>query len=283
MTDRSFVPPQDDLPAFALAGEDASELGTFRKLSGFFTGTESAYEEFERWGEERGGRITFEIDDLRPPPTGARLLTGSDLNSHVGNLLLNIEGRTGETIGTYHVAACEVLSRSAQADGTCRLLLAGEVGSLPHHRALSVWMAWRSGPPVELRHWVAIPPGQREGWVEVASLYQGGGRQDRGDGQHHRDVIRLPGKDIEDLASFFCALGEAVNGPGGYFGSNPMALEDCLLGGYGLTPPCSILWEDSSVARRHLARRVMTGAGEATYFEILRDTLERHQVRLVLE
>jgi hypothetical protein len=45
---------------------------------------------------------------------------------------------------------------------------------------------------------------------------------------------------IDDLTSFFCALGEAVNGPGGYFGRTTRALEDCLIGGFGAEPPFTL-------------------------------------------
>jgi RNAse (barnase) inhibitor barstar len=38
----------------------------------------------------------------------------------------------------------------------------------------------------------------------------------------------VEGARIENLEDFWQALGEAVNGPGGYFGTNLDALNDCL-------------------------------------------------------
>ncbi|MFE0701069.1 barstar family protein [Streptomyces sp. NPDC058872] len=50
-------------------------------------------------------------------------------------------------------------------------------------------------------------------------------------------VFTLGGRHIVDRDAFYCAIGEVVNGPGGYFGWNPDALDDCLRGGWGATAP----------------------------------------------
>jgi RNAse (barnase) inhibitor barstar len=62
----------------------------------------------------------------------------------------------------------------------------------------------------------------------------------------------LDGRDVVDVDAFYCALGEAVNGPGGYYGWNLDAMADCLHGGFGATPPFTLRWQDSSVARQRL-------------------------------
>ncbi|MFD0536373.1 barstar family protein [Actinomadura luteofluorescens] len=59
---------------------------------------------------------------------------------------------------------------------------------------------------------------------------------------------------MTDEPGFYLALGEAVNGPGGYFGGCPDALVDCLRGGFGHTSPATLLWRDASTAREHLSR-----------------------------
>ncbi|GIE30238.1 hypothetical protein Ait01nite_032830 [Actinoplanes italicus] len=61
-----------------------------------------------------------------------------------------------------------------------------------------------------------------------------------------------------DLDAFFCALGEAVNGPGGYFGWNPAALEDCLHGKWGAATPFRLVQNDAAVARRHPGEEGLT-------------------------
>ncbi|MER7009230.1 barstar family protein [Dactylosporangium sp. NPDC000555] len=43
----------------------------------------------------------------------------------------------------------------------------------------------------------------------------------------------LDGRFVTDIEGFYCAIGEAINGPGGYFGWNLNALDDCLRGSFG--------------------------------------------------
>ncbi|WP_406603918.1 barstar family protein [Nocardia macrotermitis] len=45
---------------------------------------------------------------------------------------------------------------------------------------------------------------------------------------------------IGSSVDFFCALGESINGPGGYFGDNLDSLSDCLCGGFGASVPFTI-------------------------------------------
>lgn len=45
---------------------------------------------------------------------------------------------------------------------------------------------------------------------------------------------------------FYCALGEAVNGPRGYFGSNLDALADCLSSSYGHGQLSVVVWRNSA-------------------------------------
>lgn len=53
-------------------------------------------------------------------------------------------------------------------------------------------------------------------------------------------IVHLDAAHIASLDAFFCALGDAVQGPGGYFGCTLRSLDDCLLGGFGITPPWSL-------------------------------------------
>ncbi|HWU08703.1 MAG TPA: barstar family protein [Streptomyces sp.] len=64
----------------------------------------------------------------------------------------------------------------------------------------------------------------------------------------------IDGSRITGLDSFFDAIGEAVNGPGGYFGRSLDALADCLGGGFGTPEDGSFVieWRDHASSARAL-------------------------------
>ncbi|RFA16080.1 hypothetical protein B7R22_04700 [Subtercola boreus] len=103
---------------------------------------------------------------------------------------------------------------------------------------------WLTVPPTASRSDVRVPPGAR--------LYE------------------IDGNRIDSWESFFTVVGEAVNGPGGYFGRGLDALYDCLRGGFG-TPDddFGFRWGSSATSRRALGyaegrrllrHRLQTGA-----------------------
>ena len=53
-------------------------------------------------------------------------------------------------------------------------------------------------------------------------------------------TVHLDGTWITDVSGFYLSLGEAINGPSGYFGGDLDALSDCLCGGFGVLPPLTI-------------------------------------------
>ncbi|MBD8496953.1 barstar family protein [Paenibacillus arenosi] len=87
--------------------------------------------------------------------------------------------------------------------------------------------------------WTELSDKQRVGWLEVTRLnYNTINRnhtQDQENGEYE-----LNGKHVDDATSFFCALGEAINGPGGYYGYDLLSMTDCLCGSFGAVPPFNI-------------------------------------------
>ncbi|MCP3136381.1 barstar family protein [Pyxidicoccus xibeiensis] len=73
----------------------------------------------------------------------------------------------------------------------------------------------------------------------------------------------LQGRFIEDLSSFFCSMGEAVNGAGGYFGWSLDSLQDCCVGGFGVAPPFIVRWEGAAASRRALGHVALHEWAEA--------------------
>lgn len=62
-------------------------------------------------------------------------------------------------------------------------------------------------------------------------------------------IYELDGTFITDNPSFFIALGEAINGPGGYFGKCLDSVSDCLCGDFGATTPLTLVWKNSQIAK----------------------------------
>ncbi|MEV7480753.1 barstar family protein [Streptomyces halstedii] len=64
----------------------------------------------------------------------------------------------------------------------------------------------------------------------------------------------IEGSAVTGLERFWDLIGEAVNGPGGYFGRNLDAFADCLGGGFGTPADGSyvIEWRDHEASARAL-------------------------------
>ena len=68
-------------------------------------------------------------------------------------------------------------------------------------------------------------------------------------------TIFLDGRWINDVASFFLSIGEAVNGPNGYFGGCLDGLDDCLNGGFGVRTPLTVYLSHFDEVQKALDRR----------------------------
>ncbi|HRI62680.1 MAG TPA: barstar family protein [Polyangium sp.] len=99
--------------------------------------------------------------------------------------------------------------------------------------------------------WKQLPRATRTGWLTAAYAryfaFIGLWRQ-----KESGTIVELDGRCIDGLDAFFCAIGEAVNGPAGYFGKNLNGFADCAMGGFGITPPWILRWHYSEVARKAL-------------------------------
>jgi Barstar (barnase inhibitor) len=68
-------------------------------------------------------------------------------------------------------------------------------------------------------------------------------------------TIDLDGSVIDDLNGFLCAIGEAVNGPAGYFGRTLLGLSDCAAGGFGIEAPWTLRVSHATRLRNALGVR----------------------------
>jgi RNAse (barnase) inhibitor barstar len=131
--------------------------------------------------------------------------------------------------------------------------------------AREVWELWGGGRPADPNRWARCEADGRRFWLRTALHNHAQDRQDRPPGT----TYHLDGRHITDEPGFFCALGEAVNGPGGYFGGGFDALADCLCGRWGAATPFTLVWHHADVARTRLGATEHIDHHPPTTFEDL--------------
>ncbi|MFD0746605.1 barstar family protein [Phytohabitans flavus] len=143
---------------------------------------------------------------------------------------------------------------------------------------LGILEHWYARRPAEKNLWAGYDRELRHHWAAVALAH----RSDVAD-RPAGATYDLDGRFVTDIEGFYCAIGEAINGPGGYFGWNLDAFGDCLAGRFGARVPFRLVWHDSAVAREHLVagydRRRL---GPAITLEYLLDMLAAHHVEIDL-
>lgn len=189
--------------------------------------------------------------------------------------LLEIRNSRNRKIGEYY--AGRVVRNDAGADRT-----GDAVVNVPFRifsnrcgvsRAAEIWQRWASDRPLELGEWSRWPASYERVWLHVVqnSWFASG----HAASYYGLDGIgRLDAAQFSTRASFYCALGEAVNGPGGYFGSNLDALADCLRVSDGEQRLRRLEWNGFDQSMRTL------GGG---FVEAVADILRKYSVNLVTD
>lgn len=133
---------------------------------------------------------------------------------------------------------------------------------MPSSRQLQLWERWRQSAPTTKNEWAHDDEDRRRDWLKVVSLYH-----DSHAMISNQDVVpnvfEMDGTFITDYASFFCAIGEAICGVGGYFGKNIYSLIDCTYGGYGAISPFTLMWYNSEIAKNSLDQQAWNNEIEA--------------------
>jgi RNAse (barnase) inhibitor barstar len=157
----------------------------------------------------------------------------------------------GEVIGSYYVGEAEMLDRRAIAsNGRVDIEISFQGYSCPFPRAGEIWRRWALGAPSVPGEWRRLPPDWHESWLHVVQTawFQAGRTASR-DGSESSYV--MDGSGIENTASFYCEIGEAINGPGGYFGSGLDALADCLRSAVSIGP-FELVWRNFNLSKENL-------------------------------
>ncbi|MDX2696144.1 barstar family protein [Streptomyces ipomoeae] len=149
---------------------------------------------------------------------------------------------------------------------------------VPEH-ARPVWERWFAGPPDAPGAWAGLDTRRRETWLALV--------RERACHRTHKDrpagtAYELDGRFVTDVAGLYLALGEAVNGPGGYFGGCLAALDDCLRGTFGYTAPATLLWRDSATAREHLSQALTSDGLPFDFFTGILEALADGGMRVTL-
>ncbi|MGR3875512.1 barstar family protein [Streptomyces graminifolii] len=166
------------------------------------------------------------------------------------------------TISTWRPSSCGADLIDLELDG-------GRFTPVPEY-ARSIWERWLAGPPVAVNTWAGLDTRRRGAWHDLV--------RERGCRRSHRDrpaghAYELDGRYVTDEPALYLALGEAVNGPGGYFGGCLAALDDCLRGTFGYTAPATLLWRDAATAREYLSHALTPDGQPYNLFTTILETL----------
>jgi hypothetical protein len=257
--------------------ESKLRIAQWHVMEGFFVG-DWTYESL--WEDPDGvpsPRLEVSLKGLEVLTDLTPYLDEEDGSYSFGDADVEVLDARGDVVGTHDVWGTD-LEVGPQGTGT----LWANAGLAPHRGEGVVWEQWRSELPREKGLWTALPPGDREGWMSAAMTRYF--RTAFLEGRRHWPMpegdIVLDGQHVTDLASLFCAIGEAFNGPGGYFGSNFTALDDCS---NWLVRPrgrrLSMVWTDIAIAERALA--AATGYPDTTFFDIAVSEFARHDIDII--
>ncbi|MFC8716354.1 barstar family protein [Kitasatospora sp. NPDC057198] len=150
------------------------------------------------------------------------------------------------------------------------VLLSVDADGLPGLAARPAWRLWRAGPPQRAGSWRELDAAGRHAWLMLAMRRERPAGPDRSGGEYH-----LAGAGLRDEPGLHCAIGEALLGPGGYYGWGWDALFDSLCGGFGLVPPFTLVWHDFAATERELAGEHDPAAGPGYPEELARELEER--------
>ncbi len=220
--------------SYALTGEDGDLLGEVEEIVGLFDGPADRPRQVELIGCAPQGVLRTAITRI-----------GTD-RAVAGDAELAFLDGSGETIGTYFVNDVTVESvRPGGAPGLVDLTVLLSCGMALPGSDLP-WQLVRTGRLDRLGLWHDLDRTGRRAWLSVALTRQVScTASDRPAGA----TYQLDGRYVTDEDAFYCAIGEAVNGPGGYFGWNLDALVDCLRGGFGAETPFTLDWSSFETAR----------------------------------
>ncbi|NKZ09097.1 hypothetical protein HGB48_35950 [Actinomadura latina] len=265
----------DDVTEFVLLGRDETRYGTCRDITGVFREQAAPpVPQIRLLGCRPEAPLLTALDALRQSSKAS--LRRRRIRAEV--YLVAADGSVGQVIGALASGTVEAGEPSRYGTG----LLDVSVDSDPQEPlptgVLGILEHWYAGRPAERNLWADYDRELRHHWSGVAL-----GHRSSTPDRSVDTTYDLDGRFVTDIEGFYCAIGEAINGPGGYFGWNLGALDDCLRGGFGARAPFRLIWHDSAVAREHLvAGYDRHRLGPAITLDYLLGMLAEHHVEIDL-
>ncbi|NIL61436.1 barstar family protein [Salinispora arenicola] len=170
--------------------------------------------------------------------------------------ILEIIDRRRAKIGEYfvgHAARGGVEKASVGDVASTNVSFRSFGGRCEYVGAEEIWRHWVSNVVPKAGEWLQWPIECQDDWLHVVqnSWFARGRRAGR---YGTSEKALLNGAEMRTRAGFYCALGEAVNGPRGYFGSNLDALGDCLSSSYGEGRLSEVSWRNFTESQTYLGR-----------------------------
>ncbi|MGW2095250.1 barstar family protein [Promicromonospora sukumoe] len=232
MAGELLVAGKADFPLYVVSDEESEEvLVAAEGVEGFFVDPEEEAPEvaFLRAHEVEKGRRRVE------------------------DAVMTVMNRRREKVGEYFIGRVVLGDMGTEGPGGIISKVAYQFfgNRCEYPEAETVWRRWASGTALEEGEWVRWPVNYQSAWLHVVqnSWFASNRRAAR---YGVEEVVHLDGGQISTKSGFYCALGEAVNGPGGYFGSNLDALADCISSSYGEGPPVRIVWRNFRTSKESL-------------------------------
>ncbi|MDR0267234.1 barstar family protein [Paenibacillus sp.] len=156
----------------------------------------------------------------------------------LSNFDINFISRNGTILGGYYFTTNKKMNiKRMESLQDAQIEITGYFGEDPLPFAYEVWEKLRDNPN-ELGQWVSCTLEEKRAWLQVLRLRS----REFHTLRDKEQVITIDGELIQDRETFYIALGEAVNGPFGYYGACLNGFEDCLCGDFGLVPPFTLEW-----------------------------------------
>ncbi|MFI7079734.1 hypothetical protein ACIBO1_20760 [Micromonospora sp. NPDC049903] len=233
-------------------------------LEGFFVGCYSD-DDFGALLEAENSQVTFRL--VRP-------ILDAPIEALRGDIEVLVLDAEGQPMGRYALWGAKLVV----GDVPEYLVVTAQTGLPPHVGARQLWDRFRVSRP---RHgeWRTLRVGDREAWLEVAGLRYTESASERDYMVPPRGIV-MGGDEVKDVASFFCAIGEAFRGPGGYIGQSFTELGESLEN-YLQVAAVRLIWRDISVARSSLSAVMNIAGGSISKFDLILRVLSQNNVDVV--